>query len=63
MLINKNNLLMNRDKKIMLTTAFVSALCVVWAVTVPAMFMAAALVCNTLFCLYVAIYKFNGSEK
>lgn len=35
---------MNKDKKLMFATAFVSALCVVWAITVPALFVAIGLV-------------------
>lgn len=54
---------MNKDKKFMLVTAFVSALCAIRALLVPAMYVAIGLVLNTLFCLYVAAYKLNDSEK
>ncbi len=49
---------MNKDKKIMLTTAFVSALCVVWAIAIPAYGMAVACGLNALISLYLA-FKLN----
>ena len=51
---------MSKDKKIMLITALVSALCVVWAITIPAYGMAVALVLNTLFSLYVFAFKMKN---
>lgn len=52
---------MNKDKKIMLTTAFVSALCVIWAITIPAYGMAGALILNAVLSIYLA-FKFSSKE-
>ena len=45
---------MNKDKKIMLTTAFVSAICVIWALHVPAHWIAAGLIINAIISVYLA---------
>ena len=49
---------MNKDKIIMLTTAFVSALCVIWALYVPAHWIAAGLILNSIISVYLA-FKMN----
>lgn len=42
------------DKKIMLITAFVSVLTAIWALFVPSMAMAMALIMNAVLCVYLA---------
>ena len=42
------------DKKLMLITAFVSILCVTWALFVPSLGMAVALLLNAIFAAYSA---------
>ena len=42
------------DKKLMLIVAFVSLLCVVWALFVPSIGMAVALLLNAIFSVYSA---------
>lgn len=42
------------DKKIMLITAFVSILCVFWALFVPSFGIAVALLLNAIFSVYLA---------
>lgn len=42
------------DKKLMLITAFVSILCVIWALFVPSLGMAVALLLNAFFSVYSA---------
>ena len=41
----------------MLITALASALCVIWAISIPANYMTLLLVLNTLFSLYVLCFK------
>jgi len=53
---------MNKGKIIMLATAFVSALCVVWAINVSLYALAIALIANALFSLYVFKYKLDDKE-
>ena len=48
---------MKKERILMLITAIASALEVVWAITIPAPFMAILLILNTLFSLYVFAFK------
>ena len=42
------------DKKLMLITAFVSVLCIIWALFVPAYIMAVLLLLNAILSVYLA---------
>ena len=54
---------MIKERMIMLIVAIVSALCVIWAIEVMTNGMAVLLVFNTLFSLYVMIFKLDTKEK
>ncbi len=48
---------MNKDRLYMLCVALASALCVVWALSIPAHIMAILLALNTLISLYISAYR------
>jgi hypothetical protein len=50
------------DKKLMLIVAFVSLLCVIWALFVPSYGMAVALLLNAILSVYLA-FKLDKSAK
>lgn len=54
---------MSKEKLIMLIVTIISALCVVWAINVKAFIMAVLLLLNTLFSLYVLVFKLKDKDN